>query len=56
LPDCTGGSSDQIKQLNKNAEQYLRVVAELQARIRKTVDQINQYKANNPTRVRCGDN
>lgn len=46
-------ASDQIKQLNRNADQYLRAVAELQGRIRQTVNQLNQYKAENPTGVRC---
>jgi ABC-type transporter Mla subunit MlaD len=49
-------TSDQIKQLNQNADQYLRAVAGLHARIRETVKQLNQYKAENPTGVRCGDN
>ncbi len=49
-------ASDQIKQLNRNADQYLRAVAELQARIRQTVNLLNQYKDENPTGVRCRDN
>lgn len=49
-------ASDQIKQLNRNADQYLRAVAELHARIRQTITQLNQYKAENPTGVRCGGN
>jgi len=46
-------ASDQIKQLNQNAEQYLRAVAVLQARIQETVKQLNLYKAENPTGIRC---
>jgi hypothetical protein len=49
-------ASDQIKQLNRNADQYLRAVAELQARIRQTVNQLNRYKAENPTGAPCADN
>ena len=49
-------ASDQIKQLNRNADQYLRAVAELHARIHQTVDQLNKYKTENPTGLRCSDN
>ena len=42
-------AAKQIRQMNQNAEQYLRAVAELQSRMRKTVTQLNQYKTENPT-------
>jgi hypothetical protein len=49
-------ASDQIKQLNRNADQYLRAVAELQTRIRHTINQLNLYKAENPIGVHCDRN
>jgi len=49
-------AAKQIKQLNQNAEQYLHAVDALQTRIRKTVTQLNQYKAENPTGARCSEN
>jgi hypothetical protein len=49
-------AAKQIEQMNQNADQYLRAVAQLQSRIRKTVTQLNQYKTENPTGVRCGEN
>ena len=49
-------ASKQIEQMNQNAEQYLRAVAQLQSHIRNTVTQLNQYRTENPMSVRCGDN
>jgi hypothetical protein len=49
-------ASKQIEQMNHNAEQYLRAVAQLQSHIRNTVIQLNQYRTENPMSVRCGDN
>jgi hypothetical protein len=49
-------AAKQIKQLNQNAEQYLHAVDALRARIRRTVNQLNEYKAENPSGVRCGEN
>ncbi len=49
-------AAKQIKQLNHSAEQYLHAVDSLQTRIRKTVTQLNQYKAENPTGARCSEN
>jgi hypothetical protein len=49
-------AAKQIKQLNQNAEQYLHAVDALRARIRRTVSQLNEYKADNPSRVHCGEN
>jgi hypothetical protein len=46
-------ASDQIKQLNRNTDQYLRAVDALHTQIRKTVTQLNQYKIENPMGVRC---
>jgi hypothetical protein len=46
-------AAKQIKQLNQNAEQYLHAVDALRARIRRTVNQLNEYKAENPSGVRC---
>ncbi len=48
-------ASDQIKQMNQNADQYLRAVADLQARIHQTVNQLNQYQAENPIGMHCSD-
>jgi hypothetical protein len=49
-------AAKQIKQLNQNAEQYLHAVDALRARIRQTINQLNEYKAENPSGVRCGEN
>ena len=49
-------AAKQINQLNQNAEQYLHAVDALRARIRRTVTQLNEYKAENPSGVRCGEN
>lgn len=49
-------AAKQIEQLNQNAEQYLHAVDALRARIRRTVSQLNEYKADNPSGVHCGEN
>lgn len=49
-------AAKQIQQLNQNAEQYLHAVDALHARIRQTVSQLNEYKAENPSGVHCGEN
>jgi hypothetical protein len=48
-------ASDQIKQLNRNSEQYLRAVAALQTRIQETVKQLNAYKTDDRIGLQCGE-
>lgn len=46
-------AAQQIKQLNQNSEEFLRAVALLNAKIQKTVSQLNEYKATNPEGASC---
>ncbi len=46
-------AAQQIKQLNQNSEEFLHAVAALNAKIQKTVTQLNDYKATNPEGASC---
>jgi hypothetical protein len=45
--------AQQIKQLNRNSDEYLQAVNALNRRIQQTVAQLNTYKAQNPDGARC---
>jgi hypothetical protein len=46
-------AAQQIKQLNQNADDFLRAQAALDRRIQQTVKQLNDYKAHNPEGAAC---
>jgi hypothetical protein len=46
-------AAQQIKQLNRNSDEYLLAVNALDRHIRQTIAQLNTYKAQNPDGARC---